>query len=85
MLKLYIMKCGHVVDEKHPKCDLCNCTTILREVMNNTDGLENRKARCCQHKTSKPPEVPSRWDLPFFNYRPDKDFDEYYCGCWGWE
>ena len=79
------MKCGHVVDKEHIKYDLCNCTTILREVQTDIDGLEGRKARCYQHKGGNPPLVQSRWNLPFFNYRPDKETDEYYCGCWGWE
>lgn len=23
--------------------------------------------------------------LPFFEARPDKETDSYYCGCWGWD
>lgn len=24
-------------------------------------------------------------NLAFFKYNPNHDFDEYYCGCWGWD
>lgn len=23
--------------------------------------------------------------LPFFKHCPDKPYDEFYCGCWGWD
>lgn len=29
--------------------------------------------------------VPSDPTLPFFHHMPDKDYDEYYCGCGGWD
>lgn len=29
-------------------------------------------------------EAPSSFDLPFFEHRPDREYDDYYCGCWGW-
>lgn len=29
-------------------------------------------------------EQPSSSDLPFFKHRPSEPFDEFYCGCWGW-
>jgi len=30
-------------------------------------------------------EQPSKTNLPFFEHKPDKDYDEFYCGCWGWD
>ena len=30
-------------------------------------------------------EVPSGEHLPHFRERPDQEFDEYYCGCYGWD
>lgn len=29
--------------------------------------------------------APSSTNLPFFEHKPDKPFDEYFCGCWGWD
>ena len=53
-------------------------------------NLEGRAARCIYYGSSKRnggvcrSEVPSNTDLPFFIHKPDKKYDEYYCGCWGW-
>lgn len=30
-------------------------------------------------------ERPSSPDLAFFQARPDREFDEFYCGCFGWD
>jgi len=30
-------------------------------------------------------EVPSDTSLPFFSWTPMNDFDDFYCGCWGWD
>ncbi len=29
--------------------------------------------------------VVSDQDLPFFEYRPDEEYDMFFCGCWGWD
>lgn len=89
----YIMKCGHPDNTKLelpdgtkiPACAICGCTDIKKEITELTEGLEDRMAVCNQHKNGKPTPIPSRWDLPFFEYRPECDTDTYYCGCWGWD
>ena len=45
------------------------------------DRLDGREARCpdCGHRE------PSAPGLAFFQYRPDKEYDSYYCGCYGWD
>lgn len=83
----YLMKCGHVANaiDKNgkPVCAICapnvDGVTVGRAIDSETGGLEGRKARCswCSHTTD------SRWNLPFFEYRPDKETDSYYCGCGG--
>lgn len=30
-------------------------------------------------------EVPSSTDLPFFSHNPLNQYDQMYCGCWGWD
>lgn len=84
-MKEYLMKCGHVSNaitgEGNPACAICGCQNIDREV-SNTEGLEGRFAVCDECRKTK---VPSRWGLPFFEYRPDRDTDKFYCGCWGWD
>ena len=90
-MKYYLMSCGHVSnavayinDEKVPCCAICNNTEIVREVQ-GTDGLEGRFSTCGQHKGGGAKPVQSRWELPFFEYRPNDVYDNHYCGCWGWD
>lgn len=83
------MKCGHVSNAfigntNKPCCAICapdpEAFVIDHEVFENK-GLKGRKAKCrwCNKTTE------SNWRLPFFKYRPDKDYDDYYCGCGGWD
>ena len=84
-----LMKCGHVanaVDSKgNPVCAICAGIKPGFDVPDRecegTEGLEGRKATCpiCGATTA------SSWDLPFFEYRPDKGTDVYYDGCMGWD
>ncbi len=74
-----MMKCGHVANASHngePCCIICECF----DIDDKKPDLTGRIAKCaeCSHTTK------SNYDLPFFQYNPDKNFDEYYCGCHGW-
>lgn len=84
----YLMKCGHVSNAKNEYgryiCGICDCAEIVSEC-SGTKGLEGRFALCCQHKHMTNNPVASSWELPFFKYQPDRDFDAYYCGCYGWD
>ncbi|HHU81148.1 MAG TPA: hypothetical protein GXZ35_07415 [Acholeplasmataceae bacterium] len=57
----------------------------------DTPNLEGRTSRCIyygtRNKASKEcsNEVKSDSRLPFFKHNPNKDHDEHYCGCWGWD
>lgn len=88
----YLMCCGHVsnavTSDGKPCCVICSAFVpneiaflIDREIVNDTDGLEGRQAECswCGKK------VQSKWTLPFFEHRPYKPTDGYYCGCGGWD
>lgn len=85
-----LMKCGHVAQAKdgkgNPCCAICAGINpdgmIVDRECSGTDGLEGRTARCGYGAHA---DVPSKWELPFFEYRPDKPFDSYYCGCKGWD
>jgi hypothetical protein len=48
-------------------------------VAENPEEAKMRKAECSCGTVSI--SVPS---LPFFQARPDKEMDKYYCGCYGW-
>ena len=84
----YLMACGHVgnaVDEnKNPVCAICDgiksgARVAIRECVGN-EGLEGRIAKCvdCGKFTE------SKWNLAFFEYRPDAVYDYFYNGCKGW-
>lgn len=84
----FVMKCGHTSNAKNESgeiiCGICDCKEVLSICQD--DILKGRRAVCCQHKDGKPnTPIPSRWDLPFFRYRPDAEYDNYYCGCYGWD
>lgn len=84
MNKTYLMTCGHtnnaMTSKGKPICVICMCVKISK-VVNNSNGLENRIAKChyCKHKKQ------SNWNLPYFKYCPKNNFDDYYCGCLGWD
>lgn len=61
-----------------PCCVIHDCT----EVVDKKPSLKGRKAKCSYGSHGI---VPSNWDLAFFSYRPDEEYDEYYCGCYGWD
>ena len=46
-----------------------------------TSELDGRKAKCAMCGREKD----SDYNLPFFEYRPNEEYDSYYCGCIGWD
>jgi len=93
-----IMKCGHSAnavcrsdginnfDPPIPSCVICSCC----EIDESPPDLSNRKAQCAysEKRDGGKHGDPVRSDtanLAFFMHRPDREFDEYYCGCWGWD
>lgn len=81
-----MMKCGHIGYAKdkdgNPCCAICaGSTPDAFIVEDNQPNLTGRKARCLYCGSLKD----SSPDLPFFEYRPDRKFDGYYCGCKGWD
>ena len=83
----YLMKCGHVANAAcngKPCCVICAPDTKAHEIdkeCTGSDGLDGRMAKCSYCDTS----IPSKWALPFFEYRPTMDTDKFYCGCFGWD
>ena len=79
-----MMSCGHIANSylkkdgeyKIPYCVMCDCTEIVEK-----PNLENRKAKCSDCKSI----VDSNNSLAFFGHNPDEEYDEYYCGCRGWD
>ena len=80
-----LMKCGHTAnaeyDDGKPCCLICSPKREAYEVVDKKPDLTGRKAKC----TDCGEIVDSNWNLPFFEYCPDKEFDRFYSGCWGWD
>jgi hypothetical protein len=60
--------------------DLTNREALCRYRSPGTYGARRGEKRGSRHGYVK-----SSVDLPFFEHHPDKPFDEYYCGCFGWD
>lgn len=77
-----MMKCGcaaQAVDQhKNPVCIVHDCKEIASDL--NLAGRIARCAYCGETRSS-----PDRECLAFFRHRPDRKFDEFYCGCRGWD
>lgn len=80
-----MMKCGHAAnatdEQGNPICLICyGWKPGAAEVDENPPSLEGREAKCVYCGRV----VTSSENLPFFK-RCDGKYDEYYCGCRGWD
>jgi len=89
-----LMKCGHTASAtteipnsdgtgtiKIYCCASCFGITEDGKIIDNQPDLTGRKAKCSYCDKVRD----SSFDLPFFSYQPDKEFDNFYCGCMGWD
>lgn len=81
-----MMKCGHTSQatrgDGRPSCVICVGINPGAEVVDDAPApLDGRNATCCYCKASKP----SSPDLAFFESRPSRTTDDFYCGCRGWD
>ena len=89
MREIKYMKCGHAANattktKGGETIDICVvCWGTRPEAMEEAESpnLTGRKARCHYCKKT----VDSSLGLAFFEYRPNSDMDDYYCGCFGWD
>jgi hypothetical protein len=85
-----MMKCGHSANSvaiinqgvRIPSCAICAGMNPDALVIDEAPpNLEGREAVCAYDGT----RVPSSPNCAFFQYRPDKGTDTFYCGCRGWD
>ena len=91
-----IMKCGHLEVGRDQNgnsfCTICyginnDAITVAEE-----PELKNRVARCIYYglkprkinQTVCTSEEKSNKYMDYFRYMPEKEYDEFYCGCRGW-
>lgn len=79
MRELVFLKCNcvpYATCDGIPYCGVHNCSEQIP-----APNLAGRQALCSYgHKLTE-----SNASLPFFRYQPDKQHDDYYCGCFGWD
>src|SRR4029077_7656227 len=92
-----ILSCGHDAT-KHFKhswehfhkgshspwyCEVCGSDSPIKF----RPGLAGRQAKCtyCGALAASDGEQGKYCDLPFFQHRPERERDSYYCGCRGWD
>ena len=85
-----MMKCGHAANAKdesgNPTCAICcGISEGWNVVEDKLPDLTNRKARCTYYNSKCGSERSSSVELAFFAHKPNKPYDEYYCGCFGWD
>jgi hypothetical protein len=82
-----MMGCGHAANgvragSGEPVCIICFGIMPGATVVVTAPDLEGRTARCTYGDHA---DVPSSTSLAFFAHRPSAAFDNYYCGCFGWD
>lgn len=90
-----LMKCGHTAQGKQadgqPVCVICvGIRPGATEIEDKLPELAGRFSRCKYFGSVGKKKEPCRdikqssYSLPFFEHRPDSEYDSHYCGCWGW-
>jgi hypothetical protein len=95
-----MMKCGHAANALQggkPVCVICAGINEGCNVIVEPPDLTGRMA-CCAYrspgkygcnkgeaKDGKHGIIPSSPNLAFFEHKPAEKYDEYYCGCFGWD
>jgi len=76
------MDCGCAASGVDTKTREPVCLTHGERRVIPAPDLTGRQAKCSYgaHKI-----LPSNVRLAFFKHHPDKELDEYYCGCFGWD
>lgn len=85
-----MMACGHSANavrvmsdgSRVPSCAICVGTNDDNLRVVEAPDLTGRRARCGYFRSCGS-EQPASVDLWFFEHRPDREYDEYYCACRG--
>ena len=84
MKKSVLMQCGCRAQAKTLVCVVHLGIAPGAETPVAAPDLTGREARC-SYRHHPRGTVASSLDLAFFTYHPDRPYDSYYCGCWGWD
>lgn len=91
-------KGGVKYDPPIPCCVIHDCIEMAEVVPDLTGRIAKCHYKSCKVNLERKRDThygkldesgrsfaPSSLDLPFFEYKPTKEFDEYFCGCMGWD
>jgi hypothetical protein len=99
-MSVVLMKCGHsthaVTSSGEPVCVICvGMTPDARIPATESESkalTDGRMMRCSYQRgrdgkpcAARTTPVPSNPRAAFFASKPSQEFDEFYCGCWGWD
>ncbi len=70
---------------RRARCSCFGRTDIVRQRRANRFGCDRCEGTIEQGGRFCRCEVESSENLAFFRHKPDASFDEFYCGCSGWE
>ncbi len=83
--------CNEVADEepdlsgRTARCSICDCIETNASACKRSraaGGIEACYGVVPEGKRRS--EAPSSLDLPFFEHRPNEEYDRFFCGCMGW-
>lgn len=88
-----MMKCGHSANANRvhedgtrtPSCAICAGLTPDAEIVVRAPDLTDRMARCSYFGSKCRSKRDSSPSLAFFEWTPARDYDSFYCGCYGWD
>ena len=86
-MKQPMMQCGHAASgtsQGEPVCVICAGRNNGWNQIVDTPNLEGREARCTYYRDCGKAQ-PSAMSLAFFGHHPKRAYDEFYCGCRGWD
>ena len=91
-VKRPMMGCGHTANAKNgagePSCVICVGIHPGAETVVEGPDLSGRQMTCSYASrggAGRHAPQPSNTQAAFFSQHPDREFDEYYCGCYGWD
>ena len=80
-----IHSCCEVVDEPDLSGRIAKCSYFQKQKPMRRYANDECNYGCRGKSVCECGSQPSDTKLAFFKYCPDKEHDEFYCGCFGWD
>lgn len=80
-----VHQCYEQAEQPNLEGRTARCAYFGRTKLNRRYANDECNYGCRRQPKCECGSVPSRIDLAFFKYQPNKKYDEFYCGCMGWD